>query len=159
MPNAPAIPPATVSYKWPSKVLRYKITCPFQRMLVVKHEAQIDWDGHIHGTRIESVQALDAHIKDVMLPALHRWMDPADEKSHCCRQIDLEKMLANPDLKARWPTTYLHMRGAPLKYAVFPASEKTYANATARTNASSAFTAMRHATNPSLSKSILSPSP
>lgn len=23
-------------------------------------------------------------------------MDPADEKSHYCRQIDLEKMLANP---------------------------------------------------------------
>jgi hypothetical protein len=96
MPDAPAISPATASYKWPSKVLRYKITCPFQRMLVVKHEAQIDWDGQIHGTRIESAQALDAHIKDVMLPALHRWMDPGDEKSHYCRQIDLEKMLANP---------------------------------------------------------------
>ena len=94
MPDAPA--PATTSYKWPSKVLRYKITCPFQRMLVVKHEAQIDWDGQRHGTRIESTQALDAHIRDVMLPALHRWMDPGDEKSHYCRQIDLEKMLANP---------------------------------------------------------------
>jgi hypothetical protein len=95
MPNARAIPPATVSYKWPSKVLRYKVTCPFQRMLVVKHEAQIEWDGQIHGTRIESVQALDDHIKEVMLPAIQRWMDPGDEKSHCCRQIDLDKMLAN----------------------------------------------------------------
>lgn len=91
MPNARAIPPATASYKWPSKVLRYKITCPFQRMLVVKHEAQIDWDGQIHRTRIESVQALDDHIKEVMLPAIQRWIDPADEKSHYCRQIDLEK--------------------------------------------------------------------
>jgi hypothetical protein len=92
MPDAPTIPAVTASYKWPSKVLRYKITCPFQRLLIVKHEGQIDWSGH----RIESAEALNEFVKDVMLPAIHRWMDPADEKSHYCRQIDLEKMLANP---------------------------------------------------------------
>ena len=48
MPDAPTIPAVTASYKWPGKVLRYKITCPFQRMLVVKHEAQIAWDGQLH---------------------------------------------------------------------------------------------------------------
>ena len=71
MPDAPV--PA--SYKWPSKVLRYRITCPFQRLLIVKHEGLIDWSGH----RIESAEALNEFVKEVMLPALHSWMDPGDE--------------------------------------------------------------------------------
>jgi len=48
MPEAPVLIPVSASYKWPRKVLRYKITCPFQPMLVVKHEAQIAWDGQLH---------------------------------------------------------------------------------------------------------------
>ena len=66
MPEQIAIPQA----KWPNKVLRYKITCPIQRMLVVKYEGQIDWDGRRHGQRIESGKALDAHVREVMLPAI-----------------------------------------------------------------------------------------
>ncbi len=92
MPEQIAMPQA----KWPNKVLRYKITCPIQRMLVVKYEGQIDWDGRRHGQRIESGKALDAHVREVMLPAIRRWMDPDAVGNHYCKRLDLDKMLANP---------------------------------------------------------------
>jgi hypothetical protein len=75
MPEAPALIPVSASYKWPRKVVRYKITCPFQRLIIVEHEGPIDWSGH----RIESAEALYEFIKEVMLPGLHRWMDSDDE--------------------------------------------------------------------------------
>ncbi|MCX6839779.1 MAG: hypothetical protein NTX35_18510 [Verrucomicrobia bacterium] len=87
MPDHP-----TSQYKWPSKVLRYKISCPFQRMLVVKHEAQIDWSRH----RIESAEALDSFLREVMLPGLKDCITPDHPKSHYCKSIHLERMLANP---------------------------------------------------------------
>jgi len=84
--------PAMSQYKWPSKVLRYKITCPFQRMLVVKHEGQIDWSGQ----RIESAKALDRYLREVMLPSLKEWITQKHPKSHYCKTLHLERMLANP---------------------------------------------------------------
>jgi hypothetical protein len=91
--HSPLMPDHTTSqYKWPSKVLRYKISCPFQRMLVVKHEAQIDWSKH----RIESAEALDSFLREVMVPSLKDWITPNHPKSHYCKSLHLERMLANP---------------------------------------------------------------
>lgn len=61
-------------------------------MLVVKHEAQIDWSRH----RIESAEALDSFLREVMLPSLRDWITPDHPKSHYCKSLHLERMLANP---------------------------------------------------------------
>lgn len=82
----------TFQYKWPSKVLRYKISCPSQRLLIAKHESQIDWSGH----RIESGEALDHYLREVMLPGLKDCITPDHPKSHYCKSIHLDRMLANP---------------------------------------------------------------
>jgi hypothetical protein len=60
-------------------------------MLVVKHEAQIDWSRH----RIESAEALDSYLREVMLPSLRDWITPNHPKSHYCKSLHLERMLAN----------------------------------------------------------------
>jgi hypothetical protein len=79
-------------YNWPQKIRRYRITCPFQRILVVKHEALIDWSG----CRIESAESLDHHLREIMLPNLQAWISPDHPQNHYCKSISLEKMLANP---------------------------------------------------------------
>ncbi|MBM4027438.1 MAG: hypothetical protein FJ280_18835 [Planctomycetes bacterium] len=68
-------------YNWPSKVRRYGITDACQRFLVAKYESIIDWNGD----RIESPDALDRHIREKMLPRLHRRMEPDSPDSHYCR--------------------------------------------------------------------------
>ena len=78
--------------KWPQKVTRYRIQCPFQRLLIAKHESQIDWSGH----RIENGEALDGYLRQVMLPGLKDCIMPDHPKSHYCKSIHLERMLANP---------------------------------------------------------------
>jgi hypothetical protein len=79
-------------YNWPQKVRRYQITCPFQRILVAKYEAQIEWNKR----RIQSPEALDAHIREVMLPKLQSWISPDHPESHYCKTVNLSRMLANP---------------------------------------------------------------
>lgn len=79
-------------YNWPVKIAKYGITCPFQKFLVAKYESVIDWNG----ARITSTEALDAHIRDKMIPDLRRRLDPEDKKSHYCRAINLAAVLNNP---------------------------------------------------------------
>lgn len=87
-----AMPETEPTYKWPAKVVRYKITCPFQRFMTAKYESIIDWNG----ARITSPEALDQHIREKMLPALRQRMEPASDKTCYCRTINLAHMLANP---------------------------------------------------------------
>lgn len=79
-------------YNWPVKIVKYGITCPFQKFLVAKYESLIDWNGG----RITSAEALDAHIRETMIPDLRRRLDPEDKKSHYCRAINLAAVLNNP---------------------------------------------------------------
>ena len=79
-------------YKWPTKVKRYGIECPYQRFLIVKYEAVIDWNGD----NITTPEALDKHICEKMLPALKKRIDAESPESHYCRNINIEPMLANP---------------------------------------------------------------
>ena len=79
-------------YNWPVKIAKYGITCPFQKFLVAKYESVIDWNG----ARITSAEALDAHIRDKMIPDLQRRLDPEDKKNHYCRAINLAAVLNNP---------------------------------------------------------------
>ena len=79
-------------YKWPQKVRRYGISCPFQRVLVVKYERQIDWSG----CRIESPEALNQHLREVLLPRLQELILETSSRNYFCKTIPLERMLANP---------------------------------------------------------------
>jgi hypothetical protein len=79
-------------YNWPSKIKRYGIACPYQKFLVAKYESIIDWNGD----RITSPEALDKHVREKMLPALKKRIDPEAKESHFCRTINLAHMLANP---------------------------------------------------------------
>ena len=77
------------AYTWPQKVRRYQIICPLQRILVAKHEAQIDWNKQ----RIQSPETLDQHIREVMLPTLHSWISKDHPESHYCKTINLPRIL------------------------------------------------------------------
>lgn len=79
-------------YNWPSKIKKYGITCPFQRVLVAKYENQIDWNGD----HITTTCALDRHIRERMLSTLHQRIEPSSERSNYCLNINLDHMLANP---------------------------------------------------------------
>lgn len=70
MPDDPALILVSISYIWDRKVLRFQITFPFQRPLIVKHEGQIDWSGQ----RIESSGVLDHYMSDDMLSSLKVWI-------------------------------------------------------------------------------------
>lgn len=74
------------------KIKRYGITCPFQKFLVAKYENVIKWNED----RITSPEALNEHIREKMLPALKRRMEPGDPHSHYCCRIDLNRILQNP---------------------------------------------------------------
>lgn len=79
-------------YSWPSKIRKYGITCPFQRVLVAKYENQIDWNGALITTPV----ALDRHICERMLPVLRQRIDSGSERNHYCLTVNLDHMLANP---------------------------------------------------------------
>ena len=79
-------------YRWPVKVARYGITCPFQRLLVAKYESVIDWSGD----RIQSPESLNRHLRAVMLPKLKRRLHSTGQESHYCRSINLDQLLTHP---------------------------------------------------------------
>ena len=83
-------------YKWPQKIARYDIRCSFQRLLVAKHEREIEWSGRDGREGIESPEALNRHIREVMLPRLKERISVDGEKNHYCRNLNLDRMLANP---------------------------------------------------------------
>lgn len=63
MPDDPALILVSISYNWDRKMLRFQITCPFQRPLVVKHDGQIDWSGQ----RIESSGVLVRYVPVILV--------------------------------------------------------------------------------------------
>jgi hypothetical protein len=54
--------------KWPRKVTRYRIQRPFQRLLIAKHEKQIDKSSH----RIESGEPLDRYLREGLGPQIRQ---------------------------------------------------------------------------------------
>lgn len=77
---------------WQQKAQRYKITDPYHVFLIAKYEDLIDWNG----AKVQSPEALDAHLKEVMLPRLKERITEGTKRSHYCTRIDLARMLQNP---------------------------------------------------------------
>ena len=95
-PSPEPLPTDGREYRWPRKVERYGLTCPFQRFLVAAYEGLVDWKRHREAWNGER---LDVYVREHLLADL-KPIQPDPENSdtpfhraYYIREVNPEKLL------------------------------------------------------------------